>query len=351
MPTFVTTLQTCLQPQMASGEVSIDAGAADIVEGADTNADTIGSPPVADENGLLLTLGSLDMSETSVEDRMNIMTSPSFEHDSGDNVPGALSIDEMDNSPVRHQTSLEIDTGEMDAPPVKDKDERMRESSSTLYNFLVLHHLNVLSDPQLLFDFEALTLKVLEFDMDEHSPLKLLLVEHGWNGAKYKHSPSIAFDVHKLTQDLGTMYFVGKSTELLKRELSLDKDSLELYNECSLLQTFCPNIVIRNILASFDPANRVDVVDKEEDVEQHQDEDEDEDEEVEAPIKLYRQVPACCSFFAACMLADISGFTKLSSAYCSKGSAGLDALHHVTETFLGDLVKTVYNFNGDGMLS
>jgi len=291
-----------------------------------------------DESELIVSVGSLNFSETSSSGAINIHSCASFELDAGKDDHKSPTLDmeavTVDHSPHR-QGSLEIDTGDMGAPPVKGKDEQIREHSSTLYNYLVLHHLNVLSDPHILFEFEALTVHIMEGEGDDHSPLRLLLVEHGWNGAKYKHSPSIAFDVHKLTQDLGTMYFVGKTSDLLKRELSANEGDMELYNECSLLQTFCPNIVIRNILASYNPENRVYSVGRDM-------------EGGDGSVPLYRQAPASCSFFAACMLADISGFTKLSSAYCSKGSVGLDALHHVTETFLGDLVKTVYNFNGDG---
>ena len=52
------------------------------------------------------------------------------------------------------------------------------------------------------------------------------------------------------------------------------------------------------------------------------------------------------SFPATCMIADISGFTKLSSTFSSKGSAGLDELHQHTNGFLGHLVNIVYSHSG-----
>lgn len=58
--------------------------------------------------------------------------------------------------------------------------------------------------------------------------------------------------------------------------------------------------------------------------------------------------PTSLSFEGTCMIADISGFTKLSSTFSSKGSEGLDQLHQHTNGFLGVLVDMVYNHNGDG---
>jgi hypothetical protein len=54
------------------------------------------------------------------------------------------------------------------------------------------------------------------------------------------------------------------------------------------------------------------------------------------------------TFTGACMLADISGFSKFSGAMCLKGVSGLDELREATNGFLGHIVKTVYEFNGDG---
>ena len=54
------------------------------------------------------------------------------------------------------------------------------------------------------------------------------------------------------------------------------------------------------------------------------------------------------SFHGACMLADISGFTKFSSSMCRKGVRGLDNLREVTNGFLGYFVRIVYEHRGDG---
>jgi hypothetical protein len=57
---------------------------------------------------------------------------------------------------------------------------------------------------------------------------------------------------------------------------------------------------------------------------------------------------SCTSFEGACMLADISGFSKFSGAMCSLGLAGLDDLHTATNEFLGHFVDIVYQYRGDG---
>jgi class 3 adenylate cyclase len=49
----------------------------------------------------------------------------------------------------------------------------------------------------------------------------------------------------------------------------------------------------------------------------------------------------------ACLLADISGFTKLSGDLCSTGVRGLDDLRKATSTFLSRFISLVYSFGGD----
>jgi len=58
---------------------------------------------------------------------------------------------------------------------------------------------------------------------------------------------------------------------------------------------------------------------------------------------------ATCSlqFEGVCMLADISGFTKLSGMCCEEGTGGLDRLHSACSGYLGKFVQTVYSFRGD----
>jgi class 3 adenylate cyclase len=68
--------------------------------------------------------------------------------------------------------------------------------------------------------------------------------------------------------------------------------------------------------------------------------------------KLYRRKDTIIEVEAkaargACLLADISGFTKLSGHLCSTGVRGLDDLRQVTSTFLSRFISLIYSFGGD----
>ncbi|RYH30580.1 hypothetical protein EON65_04680 [archaeon] len=52
-------------------------------------------------------------------------------------------------------------------------------------------------------------------------------------------------------------------------------------------------------------------------------------------------------FFAACLLVDISGFTKLSGYYCAQGSDGIDELQKRINGYLGELAAVIYSLGGD----
>ncbi len=51
----------------------------------------------------------------------------------------------------------------------------------------------------------------------------------------------------------------------------------------------------------------------------------------------------------ACLIADISGFVKLCGRLSALGVEGLDDLRKCTNSFIGDIVDTVYRRGGDGM--
>lgn len=53
----------------------------------------------------------------------------------------------------------------------------------------------------------------------------------------------------------------------------------------------------------------------------------------------------------ACLLADISGFTKLSGELCASGIHGLDDLRQATSDFLAKFIHIVHAFQGDGKFS
>ena len=48
-----------------------------------------------------------------------------------------------------------------------------------------------------------------------------------------------------------------------------------------------------------------------------------------------------------CLMADISGFTRLSGVFCSQGKDGLDGLQSATSGYMGSLVNAIYVYGGD----
>eukprot|EP01032_Pedospumella_encystans_P018071 gene18071-20584_t len=57
--------------------------------------------------------------------------------------------------------------------------------------------------------------------------------------------------------------------------------------------------------------------------------------------------PASFFLHGVCLLVDISGFTKLSGAFCAQGKDGIDGLQLATNGFMGKLVEIIYSFGGD----
>lgn len=57
--------------------------------------------------------------------------------------------------------------------------------------------------------------------------------------------------------------------------------------------------------------------------------------------------PASFFIYGVCLLVDISGFTKLSGAFCAQGKNGIDGLQLATNGFMGKLVEIIYSYGGD----
>ena len=60
-----------------------------------------------------------------------------------------------------------------------------------------------------------------------------------------------------------------------------------------------------------------------------------------------RLTPFSVFFDGVVLLADISGFTRLSGKFCEEGRDGIDQLQQATNGYLGLLVKIVYAYGGD----
>jgi class 3 adenylate cyclase len=57
--------------------------------------------------------------------------------------------------------------------------------------------------------------------------------------------------------------------------------------------------------------------------------------------------PHSSSMNGICLMADISGFTRLSGVFCSQGKDGLDGLQSATSGYMGSLVNAIYIYGGD----
>lgn len=64
-----------------------------------------------------------------------------------------------------------------------------------------------------------------------------------------------------------------------------------------------------------------------------------------APTGTSQRLQGCC------LVADISGFTRLSSDLCALGLSGIDKLRRITNQSFNRFVEIVYGNNGDGKSS
>ena len=152
------------------------------------------------------------------------------------------------------------------------------------------------------------------FHIAKHSTLHLILEEIGWYG-----NAVMSAEMWKgLKQTLTKLYFVQLSSCIPSLINKLSNINVEqhpdLFSDKVAKYSYLPNILLRNLLND----SKLGVTTK------------------------------SIAFEGACMLADISGFTKLSGACCEEGSSGLDRLHDACSGYLGKFVQTVYTYNGDG---
>ena len=177
-------------------------------------------------------------------------------------------------------------------------------SARKILLFLELH-CGVLKRSELIERLEALTENVLTESNDSH--LHDLLKRFGWDTVKSSFGPSL--DIEKLTTIL------RKLTERRTHKVSLVRASqVGLRNT---IKSFAPDMLMKYTL---DRRNNLDDI----------------------PL-----VPASVFFQGVILLADISGFTRLSGQYCSNGRLGIDQLQQATNGYLGELVKLIYAYGGD----
>lgn len=184
-----------------------------------------------------------------------------------------------------------------------------------LIDFLTINLNHLAERNDVLSHFEELTSNTLSkcTDPDLHRILK----EQGWTGTQFQLALDPPFiDAQSCLNALSNYYLKVSSQPVLNDIGSVvDIDSSSNLDQ---ILPFCPDVLVKYLRKQ--------------------------------PITNVSTGPRRLTFRGACMLADISGFSKFSGAMCSKGVSGLDDLREATNGFLGYFVKQVYEYQGDGKL-
>lgn len=185
-------------------------------------------------------------------------------------------------------------------------------SVETLINYLTTYMEVILVDKEYLRKFEELSGEVISYAHDME--LLRIVKAHGWTGSRYRGTEETPFEAHSLLQALSNLYLknkVSNYTQHISNMFGLGDEK-----GADQILSFCPDLLLTCLR--------------------------------ESPLNGDHEGVKSFPFRGACMLADISGFSKFSGAMCQKGVSGLDDLREATNGFLGQLVKTVYEYHGDG---
>lgn len=148
---------------------------------------------------------------------------------------------------------------------------------------------------------EIVLLNLAVYNVRMDAPLRKLLKKYSWDK---RYTDTI--DIPGFSNALGLMYLQ------LKKISTLSKDSATLQ-----ALSYCPTLLLKHFR-----------------------------NQVAAGIK-----PELCvsktDLFGTCMLADISGFTKMSIAFSKQGPKGLGSLHKATNDFIGKIIEMVHSCGGD----
>lgn len=193
------------------------------------------------------------------------------------------------------------------------------KSLQDLLTFLSEHGKDILNNQQLLSEFETVTATTL-LEHEDPELLKILR-DCGWTGYRFLESNERPLDVDYCKQALSNYYLKASSTgrklvsqTSFTRSASAHGSDSKNTNMAEHILPLCPDMLIQALELN----------------------------------KFVLTDPCCIYFWGACVLADMSGFSKFSGEMCSKGIEGLDELRATTSGFLGDLVNTIYKYGGDG---
>ena len=168
-------------------------------------------------------------------------------------------------------------------------------------------------DENAFMSFNTLVNRAL-FHIAKHSTLQLVLEEIGW----YISDTKVEDILEGLKDALVEIYML-QITQCVPcgicgpSDLKVEQHP-DLFNDQVATYSYLPNILLHSLLQDARNSTSIESL----------------------------------QFEGACMLADISGFTKLSGACCEEGTSGLDRLHDACSGYLGKFVQTVYTYQGDG---
>jgi len=194
--------------------------------------------------------------------------------------------------------------------------ELSSQSVESLINFLTTNADQILKDRELLHKFEELSGEALSATHD--AELHRIVKSHGWTGSRYRNADEVPLEAQSLLQALSNLYLRNKVNSYTNKISNLF--GLGDEKGADQILSFCPDLLLTCLKETCNTQNHYSSSD---------------------PVR-------CFTFTGACMLADISGFSKFSAAMCLKGVSGLDDLREATNGFLGHIVKIVYEHHGDG---
>ena len=180
-------------------------------------------------------------------------------------------------------------------------------SSITLLLFLDTHK-NSLSESVLIERLNCMTSNILDDSFD--SALHTLINKNGWDEST--HSFKVGeLDIETLCSSL--KLFIERRES---KTSAIRASQVDVKNR---IKSFAPDLLMTYTLERNVRSEKMEL----------------------EPFSVF--------FDGVCLLADISGFTRLSGKFCEAGKNGIDQLQQVVNGYLGQLVKIVYAYGGDVM--
>lgn len=265
-------------------------------------------------------------------------------------------------------------------------DECYPEEISKLLDFLTSY--NGVSNGGSFKDvslLESLTVEVLSVIPMAQSALEKILQSHGWNSETLRYESGVLGRRHmnqatiaSLRQDLGTLHVTHANrlaaSQLASPTAAKKSINMQLMQDSYIHKSYLPDILFIHL---FEKTTDIERSETKNITEMSIGSDKNEmsvnlsgfrntrknsgsgsgkysfnnsiyrdmggqDEQSSVSLSVF-----CSKFTGACLIVDISGFTRLSCSFCSHGKAGLDKLYHNANNLLVRFVEIVYSFQGD----